>query len=46
MQYVEHIGVLVHEANQAINNNDFNQLAHIFKLSQKTLRKLTVSHDQ
>lgn len=46
MHYVEHIGVLVHEANQAINKNDFNQLAHIFKLSQENLRKLTVSHDQ
>lgn len=45
MSYIEHIGQLVYEANDAIEHHDFNQLAHVFTLAQDNLRKLTVSHD-
>lgn len=45
MRFIEHIGNLVYEANEAIERHDFNQLAHVFELAQDNLRKLTVSHD-
>ena len=45
MQYIEHIGTLVYDANEAIEHHDFTQLAHVFERAQENLRKLTVSHD-
>ncbi|SCS22941.1 mevalonate kinase [Staphylococcus caeli] len=46
LQYVEHIGTLVHEASEAIEHHNFEQLAKIFNLCQENLRTLTVSHDK
>ncbi|PHK50493.1 mevalonate kinase [Staphylococcus edaphicus] len=46
LQYVEHIGKLVHEASDSIEHHNFEQLAKVFNLCQENLRTLTVSHDK
>ena len=46
MDYVEHIGTLVHNASHSIENHDFQHLADIFNACQEDLKHLTVSHDK